>query len=65
MPGRRVLMVGTLVTTALWALTGCAGGKRMVGLMAPDFSLQDLSGKNVALSDFKGKPVLLSFWGAG
>ncbi len=27
-----------------------------------DFSLQDLSGKTVKLSDFRGKPVLLDFW---
>lgn len=29
---------------------------------APDFTLLDLSGKNVALSDFKGKPVILFIW---
>ena len=27
-----------------------------------DFKLQDLDGKNVRLSDFKGKPVLIDFW---
>lgn len=32
------------------------------GKQAPDFSLQDLSGKNVSLSDFKGKAVILFFW---
>ena len=29
---------------------------------APNFKLQDLNGKTVQLSDFKGKPVLLDFW---
>ncbi|MFN3740801.1 MAG: TlpA disulfide reductase family protein, partial [Thermodesulfovibrionales bacterium] len=29
---------------------------------APDFSLNDLNGKSVKLSDFKGKVVLLNFW---
>jgi thiol-disulfide isomerase/thioredoxin len=29
---------------------------------APDFSLNDLSGKKVSLADFKGKAVLLNFW---
>jgi thiol-disulfide isomerase/thioredoxin len=29
---------------------------------APDFSLQDLSGAPVRLSDFRGKTVLLDFW---
>ncbi|QAT39568.1 TlpA disulfide reductase family protein [Clostridium sp. JN-9] len=29
---------------------------------ANDFRLQDVSGKNVSLSDFKGKKVFLNFW---
>lgn len=34
----------------------------MLGKMAPDFTLKDLSGKKVSLSDFKGRPVLVNFW---
>jgi thiol-disulfide isomerase/thioredoxin len=33
-----------------------------LGEGAPDFRLPDLSGKMVALSDFKGKVVLVDFW---
>ncbi|MGB8706760.1 MAG: redoxin domain-containing protein [Dehalococcoidia bacterium] len=33
-----------------------------VGNRAPDFSLQDLSGKDVKLSDFRGKIVMINFW---
>lgn len=29
---------------------------------APDFTLDDLSGRKVSLADFKGKAVLLNFW---
>lgn len=29
---------------------------------APDFTVQDINGNNVSLSDFKGKPVVLNFW---
>ena len=32
------------------------------GKPAPGFSLVDLSGKKVSLADFKGKPVLVTFW---
>lgn len=33
-----------------------------VGTMAPDFTLQDQDGKNVSLSDFRGKKVALYFY---
>ena len=29
---------------------------------APAFSLKNLDGKQISLSDFKGKPVLITFW---
>jgi len=31
---------------------------------APDFSLQDFSGKTVSLSDFAGKPLVINSWAA-
>ena len=33
-----------------------------VGSAAPDFTLPDLNGNKVSLSDFEGKTVLLTFW---
>ena len=36
--------------------------KLVSGQTAPMFTLEDLSGKKVSLSDFKGKNVLLVFW---
>lgn len=33
-----------------------------IGSVAPDFTLNDVNGKAVKLSDFKGKYVLLDFW---
>ena len=32
------------------------------GTTAPDFTLKDINGKSVSLSDFKGKKVVLQFW---
>ena len=38
-----------------------SGGAK-VGQPAPNFTLTDLSGKQVSLSDFKGRPVLINFF---
>src|SRR6185437_8737792 len=32
------------------------------GKMAPNFTLKDTTGKNVSLSDYKGKAVVVDFW---
>jgi len=34
----------------------------LIGKPAPQFSLEDLSGKKVSLADYKGKAVLINFW---
>ena len=34
----------------------------LIGKPAPQFTLQDLSGKKVSLADYKGKAVLINFW---
>src|SRR3984885_6482495 len=34
----------------------------MRGKMAPGFTLTDIDGKKVSLSDYKGRPVLVNFW---
>ncbi len=44
-------------TVAVAAETGPEVGKR-----APDFTLPDINGKTVNLSDFRGKIVMLKFW---
>ncbi len=61
-----------LVAAGLWyqqtssppePVGGTAGGAvPAVGNPAPDFRLRDLSGRQVRLSDFKGKPVFINFW---
>lgn len=44
---------------------GANGGLPKVGQAAPDFTALDLTtGKLVHLSDFKGQPVWINFWGS-
>jgi len=40
-----------------------SGGSPLKGKPAPAFTLLDLNGKKVSLSDFKGRPLVVNFWG--
>jgi thiol-disulfide isomerase/thioredoxin len=48
----------------LFALPGCSRKEKPAvgGAAAPDFTLKDLSGRDVTLSSLRGKVVLLNFW---
>lgn len=60
---RNVLLVGALCIVLVGSAQAFGGsGAVRVGNMAPEFSLQDLSGKSVSLADLKGKVVFLNFW---
>lgn len=59
--------VGWILTLSLMVfLAGCGTAKPEIqirpGSMAPDFTLEDIDGNQVSLSDFAGKPVLINFW---
>lgn len=41
-----------------------AAKKVAPGMPAPDFKLKDLDGKDLSLSDLRGKYVILDFWGS-
>ena len=45
----------------LFAGSGCASGLRP-GAMAPDFTLANITGQKVTLSQYRGKLVLLSYF---
>jgi len=38
--------------------------KQATGVVAPDFTLNDINGKPLALSSLKGKYVIIDFWGS-
>ncbi len=42
--------------------SGSAGGAPRVGATAPDFTLLNLDGQPVSLSEFRGRLVLINFW---
>ena len=57
----------TIILASGLLITGCTTesgnpATATVGQVAPDFTLQNLDGKSVSLSDFRGTPVLLNFW---
>ena len=35
---------------------------KFIGKPAPEFSMEDINGKNVSLSDLKGKPIYIDIW---
>jgi peroxiredoxin len=60
----RVVVVLVLLFLFASLLSGCRSGpsKGPAGSAAPDFTVTDLQGKKLALSDYRGKVVLLDFW---
>lgn len=57
---RPVLLIAVMT---LGLLFGCTEKADQVdSTVAPGFTLQDLNGKSVSLSDYRGKVVVLEFW---
>jgi len=53
------------VLVLFFAFLSCpfsAAASALVGSIAPDFSLQDMQGRQVQLSDLRGKVVIVNFW---
>ncbi len=53
-------MLGLGLLLLLLGCTTVSAARR--GQVAPDFSLETLTGETLRLSDFRGRPVLLNFW---
>ncbi|HEY8400756.1 MAG TPA: TlpA disulfide reductase family protein [Cytophagaceae bacterium] len=61
-----VLIVSIVLLSTLYAIAGrtgnVAGIENPAVQAAPSFTLTDINGNKVSLSDFKGKVVYLDFW---
>ena len=55
-------IVRAIIVSLVLITIGCAPPCPDLGKSAPDFTLQNIEGKNISLSDFKGKTVILNFW---
>ena len=55
------MLMKPVLTTLLFTLANTAGAALQVGKPAPEFTGTDTSGKSHALSDFRGKPVILEW----
>jgi peroxiredoxin len=51
-----------LFAVAIAAAGGCKTAQKSTEAAKLDFTLKDVNGHDVRLSDFKGKPLLINFW---
>lgn len=60
-----VVFLTVLVITVIFSIAYTISPseiEELPGKNATDFTLRDLEGRDISLSDFHGKPVLLNFW---
>lgn len=58
-------LTASLVAVSLLLIGPAAHAAAEIGAPAPDFTLKDLDGKTVKLSDYKGKTVVLEWFNPG
>ena len=66
----RCWLAVSVLLSLMIILMGCVSPDRenrqyehaLIKKPAPDFTLRDLKGNQVSLSDFRGQPVVLNFW---
>jgi peroxiredoxin len=61
--GRSGAWIATLLVAVVgFGVLGGCGTARKTEVLNLDFTLKDMNGRDVRLSDFKGKPLLINFW---
>ena len=61
----KILLVTLILLSLGLVITGCASQQQIaatVGSEAPDFTLPNLDGESVSLSELEGRPVFINFW---
>jgi peroxiredoxin len=58
------LLALLIITSVPFSIYGQESKNHQRGDLAPDFSTLTISGEEISLSDFRGKYVLLNFWGS-
>jgi peroxiredoxin len=61
-PHRRLKAVAALFASLGLACGAWAASPTLIGHAAPDFALPAVAGSNVRLSEYRGQPVIVSFW---
>jgi peroxiredoxin len=59
---KRFVKCTVLIVTALLLSAGAGFAAGQANRKAPDFTLEDMQGNKVSLSDFRGKIVMINFW---
>lgn len=62
MTARHAIVVGIVLALAGCATTPGTASTPVSSGSAPDFTLRDVDGRDVRLSDFEGRVVVLDFW---
>ncbi|MGB9236878.1 MAG: TlpA disulfide reductase family protein [Terriglobales bacterium] len=57
-----LIVVAALIVLGWIAIRHAAPNRASTSKLAPDFSLTDVSGRALRLSDYRGKVVILDFW---
>jgi cytochrome oxidase Cu insertion factor (SCO1/SenC/PrrC family) len=57
------ILFGMLLVTALGVVGGHEAAALEIGKPAPDFTLPSTTGEKISLSQFRGKLVLVEFYG--
>ena len=60
--GRWLLAIVVAIGIATWSIWGHRSAPADSNIARLNFTLKDMTGKDVRLADFKGRPLVINFW---